>query len=148
MTVQKDAAYWDTIQKFLSLYRYLRHYSRHMLEEGLSGRKVATLRYLVGAGPLTIGELSDYLCISDSSTSLLIDKLEKRGYVTRARSTTDNRVVLVSVTPDGRALVERTPLGGFPLLREALKTLPPEQLALVHEAMTILVRLLEIEHGR
>jgi DNA-binding MarR family transcriptional regulator len=148
MTTSDDATYRDTIQKFLTLYRYLRQYSRQMLDEGLSGRKVATLRYLSGAGPLTIGELSDYLCISDSSTSLLIDKLEKRGFVTRARSAQDNRVVLVDVTPSGRELVKRTSLGGVPLLREALKSVPKERLDIVHQAMVTLVDLLEIGDGR
>jgi DNA-binding MarR family transcriptional regulator len=146
MTTNDDATYRDTVQKFLALYRYLRQYSRQMLDEGLSGRKVATLRYLAGVSPLTIGELSDYLCISDSSTSLLIDKLEKRGFVTRARSENDNRVVLVRVTPAGRELVERTPLGGVPLLREALKSVPEEQLDLIHEAMVTLVEILEIDN--
>jgi DNA-binding MarR family transcriptional regulator len=147
MTTSDDATYRDTIQNFLTLYRYLRHYGRHMSHEGLSGRKVSTLRYLAGVGPLTIGELSDYLCISDSSTSLLIDKLEKRGFVTRARSPHDNRVVLVDVTPSGRETVKRIPLGGIPRLREALKSIAPEQLDLVHRAMVTLVDILEIDNG-
>ena len=81
MTEKDGSLYRETIQEFLSFYRYLRRYGRQMQQEGLSGRKVTTLRYLAGVGPLTIGELSGYLCISNSSTSLLIDKLEKLGLV-------------------------------------------------------------------
>jgi DNA-binding MarR family transcriptional regulator len=83
------------------------------------------------------------LCINDSSTSTLIADLQRKGHLTRTRSPDDHRVVLVEVTDQGRELVERTPLGGIPLLREALKTLPPERLSLVHEALVTMNELLE-----
>jgi DNA-binding MarR family transcriptional regulator len=135
--------YRETIQEFLCLYRYLRCYGRQRQQEGISGRKISTLRYLIEAGPLTVGQLGDYLCISDSSTSTTIADLKKRGYVTRTRSPDDNRVVMVEATDQGRELVARTPLGGIPLLREALKTLPPDRLALIHAALETMNELLE-----
>jgi len=49
------------------------------------------------------------------------------------------------VTPEGRELAERTPLGGIPRLREALRALPEEPLVVISEAMTILVEILEME---
>jgi DNA-binding MarR family transcriptional regulator len=143
-TAQDETPHLDTIHKFLTLYRYLRKYSRRMHEQGISGRKVATLRHLLEAGPVTIGQLRDYLYISHSTTSELVARLAKKGYVTRTRSETDNRVVLVDLTPSGRQVTERTSLGGIPLLREKLKSLPPERLAVIDEAMTEMLRLLEI----
>jgi len=143
MTDLPERLYRQTIQEFLSLYRYLRHYGREMHQEGISGRKISTLRYLAEAGPLTVGQLGDYLCINDSSTSTTIADLKGRGYVTRTRSPEDNRVVLVEITDQGRELLARTALGGVPLLREALKTLPPDRLSLIHEALETMNRLLE-----
>jgi DNA-binding MarR family transcriptional regulator len=137
--------YRETIQKFLTLYRYLRKYSRQMQQEGLSGRKVSTLRYLVEAGPLTIGQLGDYLNISDSSTSELVASLKEKRLLSRRRCEEDNRVVYVEATPQGHEIVAQTPLGGFPLLREALKTLPEERLSTIHQAMTDMLHLLEID---
>jgi DNA-binding MarR family transcriptional regulator len=141
----KQALAQEATLKFLTLYRYLRQYSRQMHEEGVSGRKIATLRYLSEAGPRTVGQLGAYLCIGDSSTSALVDRLEERGYVTRTRSCADHRVVLVDVTPEGRELAARTPLGGIPLLREALRALPEERLVVVREAMATLLEILEME---
>jgi DNA-binding MarR family transcriptional regulator len=143
MTEAYEGLYRETIHEFLSLYRYVRHYGRQMHQEGISGRKISTLRYLAGAGALTVGQLSDYLCINDSSTSTTIADLKKRGYVTRTRSPQDNRVVLVEITDQGRELLTRTPLGGIPLLREALKTLPPDRLTLMHEALKTMNELVE-----
>ena len=138
----------ETVHTFLTVYRYLRQYSRQMQEEGLSGRQIATLRYLLEAGPLTIGQLRDYLYIGDSSTSELVAKLEQGGYVTRARSAADNRVVIVTLTPAGRGIARKTPLGGIPLLREQLKALPRERLSLIKESLEEIKDLLELPDGR
>ena len=144
MVGANETLYTETVHQFLTVYRYLRRYARQMHAEGVSGRKLAALRYLIEVGPLTIGQLSAYMCISDSSTSELVAKLKDSGYATRTRSQVDNRVVLEDVTSLGRELVQRTPLGGIPLLREALKTLSPDQLVPIHQAMATMSHLLEI----
>lgn len=143
-----ESLYLETIHAFLTVYRYLRQYSRQMQEEGLSGRRIAALRYLHEAGPHTVGQLRDYLYISDSSTSELVSSLEREGYVARARSEADNRVVVVSLTAAGRSLAKDTLLGGVPLLRERLKPLPPERLRRIYEALSEIARLLELPHER
>ena len=135
----------ETIQKFLTVYRHLRQYSRQRHKEGISGRKLSALRYLQ-AGSCTVGQIRDYLYISDSGASELIARLEKMGYVTRTRSDVDNRVVIVDLTLAGRDLVQKTPLGGISLLRKRLRTLPQDRLAVIDEAMSEILTLLEIDH--
>ncbi|MBN1136453.1 MAG: winged helix-turn-helix transcriptional regulator [Anaerolineae bacterium] len=147
MDCDREALYAETIHRFLTVYRYLRRFSRQLHEAGISGRKMAALRYLLEAGPRTVGQLRQYLYISDSSTSQLIASLEQMGYVTRTRSEADNRVVIVSLTPAGRETSSNIELGGVPLLRERLKTLPSERLARIHAAMTDMMEILEIENG-
>ena len=129
--------YTETVYLFLEVYRHLRTCSRRMNQDGISGRKVATLRYLREAQPLTVGQIRDYLHVSDSSASETIGLLEAKGYVQRARSPADNRVVLVTLTPAGREIAERMPLSGMPLLRERLKELPPERLNMIAIGNTI-----------
>ena len=51
--------------------------------------------------------------------------------------------MLVEITEQGRELLAHIPLGGIPLLREVLKMLPPDRLALVHEALRTMNELLE-----
>ena len=136
--------YLDTIHTFLSIYRYLRQYSSQMHAQGLSGRRLAALRYLLESGPLTIGQLRDYLYVNDSSTSELVARLEQAGYVTRTRSEADNRVVMASLTPAGRAAALQSPLGGIPLLREKLAELPDERLAEIQAVLAELAQVLGI----
>jgi DNA-binding MarR family transcriptional regulator len=138
--------YTDTTRKFLTVYRHLRRYSRQMHQEGISGRKLSALRYIFEAGPRTVGQIRDYLYVSDSGASELIARLGKMGYVTRTRSDTDNRVVIVDLTPAGRELAQKPPRGGISLLRERLQTLPQERLSVINEAMTEILTILEIDH--
>ena len=139
-----ETLYVETIHRFLTVYRYIRQYGRQMQSENLSGRAVSILRYLMENEPLSIGQCRDYLFLSDSSTSELMASLEQSGYVSRMRSPLDNRSVIVTLTPAGRKLARSLTLGGIPLLRERLKTLPPDRLQRVHDAMSDLQQLLEI----
>jgi DNA-binding MarR family transcriptional regulator len=134
--------YAETIHKVLRFHRALFLYSRRMHITGISGRKVAALRYLIEAGPRTIGELRDYHHISDSTTSEMMAQLERSGFVTRTRSEADNRVVVVEITQSGREFAENAPLGGIPLLRERLKALAPERLKIIDQALTDLLTIL------
>ncbi len=141
----EEAPFLDVVHKFLILYRYMRKYSRQIQGHGIRGRQFSALRYLLDVGPLTIGQLRDYLYISDSTTSELVSRLEDIGYVTRTRCKRDNRVVFVDLTLSGREVAEHAPLGGIPLLREKLKTLSPERLAVIDDALDQILALMEIK---
>ncbi len=148
MKTQEETLFTQTIQRFLNVYRYMRQYGRKMQYEGLSGREVSILRYLVECGDLSIGQCRDYLYINDSSTSELIAHLEERGHVTRTRSQSDNRSVLVAVTANGRTAAQSLSLGGIPLLREKLRALPPDRLARINAALGEIQGLLEMTDER
>jgi len=144
---QDTPEYIDTIHNFLTLHRCLRRYSRQVRAEGIGGRKVSALRYLLEVGPRTIGQLSDYHYISDSSTSEMVAELARLGYVTRTRSEADHRVVLVELTPAGCDFARSAPLGGIPLLRERLRALPADRLERIKATLTELNDLLEVGDG-
>ena len=141
---QEQTPALEVIGKFLRLYRYLRRYSREIHRAGLRGREVASLRYLLESEPLTIGQIADYLFICTSTASELVSRMEDAGHVARRRSKEDCRVVYVELTASGRELAEELPLGGIPLLREKLKTLPPEHLARYDRCFSDLLEHMEI----
>lgn len=134
----------EAIRKFLILYRYLRQYGRQIDERGIRPREFSVLRFLQEAATATVGQVQEYLYCSASVASTLIAGLEERGYVTRTRSTEDNRVVIVALTDAGREVAAETPLGGIVLLRRRLRNLPPERLAVIDAALADLLQLLEV----
>ena len=62
--------------------------------------------------PRSVRELSEALQLEPATLSPLLKRLESTGYVTRKRSTTDERTLAVTLTEAGRALraeAERVP---------------------------------------
>lgn len=56
-------------------------------------------------GEATAGELAKTAELSPASMSTMLDNLERDGIVERRRSATDRRVVVVTLTESGRALL-------------------------------------------
>lgn len=130
--------------KFLLINRYLRQYARQMDDQGVRPREFSVLRFLLERGPATVGQIQEYLYRSASVASTVIAKLEEEGYVTRTRSTDDNRVVIVELTPAGQRIAEQAPMGGIPLLRRRLPALSAERLERLNDALDDLMALMEI----
>lgn len=61
---------------------------------------------LSDGGDPTIGELAERLLLQHNSTVELIDRTEQRDLVRRRRNPDDRRQVLVSITPEGEALLQ------------------------------------------
>jgi DNA-binding MarR family transcriptional regulator len=60
-----------------------------------------------GAGGLSVKALSELLHLDPGTASPLLKRLEAAGLVSRTRSSTDERVLVVGVTPEGRELRRR-----------------------------------------
>ncbi len=56
---------------------------------------------------VTVGELGKRLYLDAGTLTPLLKTLEKNGYVTRARSHEDERVTMITLTDQGRALKEK-----------------------------------------
>lgn len=76
---------------------------------GLTFARFEVLRLLAfsrnGALPMT--RLGSLLQVHPASVTSAVDRLEKQGFVERLRREQDRRVVLASITDEGRDVVER-----------------------------------------
>lgn len=82
---------------------------------GVTGPQLIVLRTLQASGDLTVGTLAARVNLSQATVTEILDRLEKRQLVGRARSQSDKRCVLVHVTEVGRRLIEAAP----PFLQDA-----------------------------
>lgn len=75
---------------------------------GVSGVQYNVLRILRGAGTngLPCGEIGQRMITRDPDVTRLLDRMEKRGLVTRCREKADRRVVCARITPDGLKLLK------------------------------------------
>jgi DNA-binding MarR family transcriptional regulator len=54
---------------------------------------------------ITMTELSDYISTPMSTANGIIERLVKKGYISRERSEADRRIVVLKLTPDGAKLI-------------------------------------------
>ncbi len=75
--------------------------------EDLSLTQYNVLRILRGAPEgLACGEVASRMITRDPDITRLLDRMEKRGLISRARQSRDRRLVLTRLTPEGRNLVD------------------------------------------
>src|SRR6266700_626947 len=76
--------------------------------EDLSATQYNVLRILRGSPEgLTCGEIASRMITRDPDITRLLDRLEKRGLISRRRETNDRRTVMATITPDGLKVVDR-----------------------------------------
>jgi len=74
---------------------------------GISHAQYNALRILRGAGDegLACSEIGGRMITRDPDITRLVDRLEKRGFTTRSRESSDRRVVTVRITREGMQLL-------------------------------------------
>jgi DNA-binding MarR family transcriptional regulator len=80
-----------------------------MKEHGLTGTQYNVLRILRGAEPagLPCKGISDRMISHDPDMTRLLDRMEKRGMITRERQSNDRRVVKTRITADGLDILRK-----------------------------------------
>ena len=107
----------------------------------VSRTEVGVLRTL-RAGPRRITELAAEERVTQPAITLLVNRLEERGWVQRVPDPSDRRAVLVSLTPDGEAVFERLRAEYRALLHEEMASLDDEEVATLASAVEILDKLI------
>lgn len=75
---------------------------------GLSHAALNALAVIEGnAEPIAAGEVAARMHITTGTTTSLLDTLERKGYVRRLLDPSDRRRVLVDVTPEAQAVLDR-----------------------------------------
>jgi DNA-binding MarR family transcriptional regulator len=90
---------------------------------------------------MTPGELAEHEKVQPPSMTRVIAALEERGLVMRAPHSTDRRQVVLTVTEEGRAVVQRVRRRREAWLAKRLKELTPQERATLRAAAPILEKL-------
>jgi DNA-binding MarR family transcriptional regulator len=120
--------------------------SRRLRQEagtGLSPTLTAALASIDNHGPLTPSELATRERVQRPTATRLIARLEELGVLQRAADPTDRRSSLLSVTPEGHALMEEMRGRKTAYLAHRIEKLDAEERATLDRAAAILERLLE-----
>ena len=97
-----------TLEKEL---RYISHLIKQKGREILSNYTITppqfvALQWLHESGDMTIGELSTKMYLAFSTTTDLVDRMEKNELVQRVRDENDRRVVRIHLLPEGERIIQ------------------------------------------
>lgn len=80
---------------------------RHLSSYGISSSQFAVLEILKHLGPQCQKDLGSKLLKTGGNVVMIIDNLQKRGFVSRERKGKDRRYVMVKLTQKGRNLINK-----------------------------------------
>jgi MarR family 2-MHQ and catechol resistance regulon transcriptional repressor len=81
------------------------HLSRNVEAEGVTMGQFAVLEALLHLGPMSQCDIGAKLLRTGSNITMVLDNLERRGFVHRLRRKEDRRAIEVSLSPAGRRLI-------------------------------------------
>lgn len=89
------------------------------------------LQWLFEEGDMTIGELSNKMYLAFSTTTDLIDRMEKNELVKRVKDHNDRRVVRIHLLPEGERIIDEVIKKRQGYLFEVLKNFSDEEVVLL-----------------
>ena len=110
-------------------------------ETVLSDIQLASLSALERHESMTPGELAEHEKVQPPSMTRVIAVLEERGLVRREPHATDRRQVILTVTAEGRDVVERVRRRREAWLAQRLQELSPDEHQILRAAAPILEKI-------
>lgn len=110
MTLENESVIKDIVESIRKLVHAVAIDSREMRSQyGITGRQCNILRSLFINGPTSSVDLSRRLYVTPSNITGIIDRLEKKGFVSRVKKEGDRRVSLITLTESGNELSRSIP---------------------------------------
>lgn len=134
----------ETLGKFRIIIRAAQRHSAAIQKQcGVSGAQLWMLQEIAETPGLRVGELAARMAIHQTTTSNLLDALEKRGYLKKSRDEADQRVVNLFLTPSGSKVLRKAPQPARGLLPEALARVDPKKRAQLDAGLQALLDVIE-----
>jgi DNA-binding MarR family transcriptional regulator len=123
---EKRADTTKIVQGLRRIVKALHAYSQDVHQAyGLTGPQLWALKTIEAHRRLSIGQMAAALAVHQSSASILVTRLEKRGLIRRTRGRGDQRVVELELTKRGATVVAGAPEAAQGRLLHSLEAMKP-----------------------
>lgn len=116
-------------------------------EHNVSCAQLSCLTALHENGPLPPSQIARHIMVNSSTVTGIIDRLERKGFVERSRTSQDRRVITVSLTEEGAALVKNAPLPIQNKIVDGMKKLSSKEIEHIIQGLTRLTGMLDDQGG-
>ncbi|WP_053367315.1 MarR family winged helix-turn-helix transcriptional regulator [Bacillus sp. FJAT-27245] len=127
-SIEKDLRYISGI---------IKQKGREMLSNyTITPPQFVALQWLFEEGDMTIGELSNKMYLACSTTTDLVDRMEKNSLVMRVKDPKDRRVVRIHLLEEGERIIDEVIKKRQEYLQDILKNFSSDEIQLLHGNMT------------
>ena len=138
----------ETVNNLKRLFHVINKRSRNMVcDAGLSSSQLWALKVLSDEpqSSMTVSALARRMHLNSSTVVRMLDGLEIKGYVQRIRSINDRRIVHITISDAGMAMVRNSPDVANNLLISGLRTLSDTKLHTIASGLTQLLAVIETQ---
>jgi MarR family 2-MHQ and catechol resistance regulon transcriptional repressor len=111
MTDRTTSGKEDVLNLYIALSRASQwvnaHADRDIRRHGLNRTEFGVLELLYHKGSQPIQQIGSKVLMSSGNITYVVDKLEKKQFVTRRTSTEDRRLIYAEITEEGKQFIER-----------------------------------------
>jgi DNA-binding MarR family transcriptional regulator len=143
----RDVAISEIMQSLRRIFKAIQDYSHKVSGKfGITGPQLWALKTISQNESLSLSDLSERMYLHPSTITGVIDRLERKGYVTRSRDKVDRRVIYVQLSAEGKRLAKRAPNPAQGKMIYGLKNLKKRELDLIYESVQRLVEIMEVKN--
>jgi MarR family 2-MHQ and catechol resistance regulon transcriptional repressor len=111
MTDRTTSGKEDVLNLYIALSRASQwvnaHADRDIRRHGLNRTEFGVLELLYHKGSQPIQQIGSKVLMSSGNITYVVDKLEKKQFVTRRTSTEDRRLIYAEITEEGKQFIEQ-----------------------------------------
>ena len=111
----------------------------------VSAPQLATLRILLHDGAMPASQIAKKIMVNSSTLTGVIDRLEQKGLVSRARNDRDRRIIRIELTDWGRALAENAPPPIQVKIIKGMRKLEQEEREKIIQSLTKLAEMIDAQ---
>lgn len=111
------------------------HTDKDIRQYGLTRTEFGVLELLYHKGSQPIQQICGKVLMSSGNITYVIDKLEKKGYVSRRASTEDRRLIYAEITESGQQFIEEVFPKHTAVIEQAMAGLSTEEKAVAAQLM-------------
>jgi DNA-binding MarR family transcriptional regulator len=144
-----DGRVTNVLSLFRVIFRSVRRHNQFILDEsGLSAMHIRALALVEARDGIGVSDLAKSLMIHQPSASKLVDDLASRSLLERSRSEHDRRAVRLTIRPQGRTKLARSPSPVFGVLPDALRRLDAAELTRLERGLAELLQAMRLRDDR
>lgn len=136
----------DIIDDIRRVFQVVHEHSKKAEKDtGITGPQLWAIKTIAEYAPIKGADLARRMYLHPATIVGILDRLEARGLVVRARSKVDRRIVEIELTQQGKALSISAPEVAQGMLVKGLETLPEDKLLRISDGLEELVRMLGVK---